>query len=58
MKWERFAADPVPLPLDRAASRALGAYLTTLSAGEPVEPGKMPEMMKKMMEGGMGEMGG
>ncbi len=47
-----------PLPLDSTESRALGAYLTTLSAGEPVEPGKMPEMMKKMMEGGMGEMSG
>ncbi|MFQ5528434.1 MAG: c-type cytochrome [Thermoanaerobaculia bacterium] len=47
-----------PLPLDSAESRALGAYLTSLSAGEAVEPGKMPEMMKKMMEGGMGDMGG
>lgn len=43
-----------PLPLQSPESRALGSYLTTLSAGEAVEPGKMPEMMKKMMEGGMG----
>jgi len=41
-----------PLPLDSAQSQALLTYLTSLSEGDPVEPGKMPEMMKKMMESG------
>ena len=41
-----------PLPLDTTESVALASYLTSLSAGEPVEPGKMPEMMKKMMDQG------
>ena len=39
------------LPLDSQESRELSAYLTSLSEGEKVEPGKMPAMMKKMMEG-------
>lgn len=39
-----------PLPLSSPESGQLNSYLTSLSAGEPVEPGKMPEMMKKMME--------
>ena len=41
-----------PLGLDTAESQALTSYLYTLSEGDPVEPGKMPEMMKKMMESG------
>jgi thiosulfate dehydrogenase len=47
----------VPPEIGSPDSNAIGAYLYSLSAGEPVEPGKMPEMMKKMMEGGMGDMG-
>ena len=39
-----------PLPLDSEESVALTAYLTSLSADEKLEPGKMPEMMKRMME--------
>lgn len=42
-----------PLPVGSAEAIDLAAYVTTLSEGEPVEPGKMPEMMKKMMSGGM-----
>ena len=42
-----------PLPIDSQESIDLAAYVTSLSKGEEVDPGKMPEMMKKMM-GGMG----
>ena len=40
-----------PLPIDSAESVNLASFVTSLSAGETLEPGKMPEMMKKMMEG-------
>ena len=42
-----------PLPTKSQESIDLAAYVTSLSKGEEVDPGKMPEMMKKMM-GGMG----
>ena len=42
-----------PLPVGSNEAIDLSAYVTSLSEGEPVEPGKMPEMMKKMMNGGM-----
>jgi thiosulfate dehydrogenase len=38
-----------PLPLDSQESVDLTAYLTSLSKDEKLEPGKMPEMMQKMM---------
>ena len=38
-----------PLPLNSQESRDLNAYLTSLSNGEEIEMGKVPEMMKKMM---------
>ena len=41
-----------PLPLNSQEAIDLAAYVTSLSEGEAVEPGKMPEMMKKMMGGG------
>ena len=39
-------------PLDLSSKEAfyLTAYLTSLSEGKTVETGKMPEMMKKIME--------
>ncbi len=37
------------LPFDGAESYNLAAYITTLSNGEKVEVGKVPEMMMKMM---------
>jgi len=42
-----------PLPVNSQEAIDLAAYVTSLSKGEEVDPGKMPEMMKKMM-GGMG----
>ena len=42
-----------PLPVNSQEAIDLAAYVTSLSTGEEVDPGKMPEMMKKMM-GGMG----
>ncbi len=39
-----------PLDVSSSESVALGSYLTHLSEGEAVEPGKMPERMKMMME--------
>jgi len=39
-----------PLPLGSQESMNLAAYVTSLSKGEEVDPGKMPEMMKKMMQ--------
>ncbi|MFQ5702250.1 MAG: hypothetical protein ACE5HU_10445 [Acidobacteriota bacterium] len=41
-----------PLPLDSPQIADLEMYLGSLSKGETMEPGKMPEMMKKMMGGG------
>jgi len=40
-----------PLPLNSQDSTDVASYLHTLSKGEPMEPGKMPEMMKQMMQG-------
>jgi len=39
-----------PLPIASHEMVQLTSYLHTLSEGEAVEPGKMPEMMMKMME--------
>ncbi|RMH18176.1 MAG: hypothetical protein D6696_13680 [Acidobacteria bacterium] len=39
------------LPLDSQESKDLAAYLYSLSEGVPLEPGKVPEMMMKMMGG-------
>ena len=41
-----------PLGLMSPEMVDLTAYVHSLSTGEAVEPGRMPEMMKKMMEGG------
>lgn len=41
-----------PLNLGSEESSHLAAYLTSLSNGEKIEVGKMPEMMMKMMQGG------
>ncbi|MFQ5719074.1 MAG: c-type cytochrome [Acidobacteriota bacterium] len=41
-----------PMPLQSDESRALASYITTLSDGEAIEVGKVPEMMKKMMSMG------
>jgi len=38
-----------PLPVDSQEAIDLAVYVTSLSKGEEVDPGKMPEMMKKMM---------
>ena len=38
-----------PLPLHSQEARDLTAYITSLSNGEEVEMGKVPEMMKDMM---------
>ncbi len=39
------------LPVTSTESKDLTAYLTSLSKGEEMDPGAMPEMMKKMMGG-------
>lgn len=39
-----------PLPLHSQESRDLAGYVTSLSNGEEVEVGKVPEMMKGMMK--------
>lgn len=39
-----------PLPLGSEEAIALADYVTTLSKGEEVDPGKIPEMMQKMMK--------
>ncbi len=39
-----------PLPLNSQEARDLSAYVTSLSNGEEVEVGKVPEMMKGMMK--------
>ncbi len=38
-----------PLPLNTPESRDLASYITSLSNGDEIEMGKVPEMMKKMM---------